>query len=129
MTKLLLTLALISLLAGGVTQQSFQTAVARSSITSQSQSRLSTNYDAKQAFARLILHLRNRRKPLPTAIWNVAPGQVEFYGDATNFLTVVREWVIEYPDKDSDWWACVNCWGEVTRTPIKPNKSVLARRS
>ncbi|MEO0101290.1 MAG: tetratricopeptide repeat protein [candidate division WOR-3 bacterium] len=73
-------------------------------------------YSAKQAFARLILYLRENKQPLPQVIWNGIPERTSIYshGESGLLSGIVGGWLFCYEDINGNTWiARLTCLGEV----------------
>lgn len=80
-------------------------------------------YSAKQAFARLSTHLRERSSPSPKLLWQVIPELSVFYRE--QFHGMVGGWVFFYEDEQGGKHeARANCWGELV---VQPATTDLAR--
>jgi hypothetical protein len=73
-----------------------------------------TSYTAKQAFARLTLHLRNQQRALPRELWQMIPLRTALYTyqDNEKLAGTIAGWVIWYEDHDGkNYEARLDCWG------------------
>lgn len=85
--------------------------------------RPATYYSAKQAFARLILYLREHKQPQPESVNLASPTDETIYCDGESGgrpimpRALVSGWDFTYKDKLGKFHdASLNCWGEVTIT-------------
>jgi len=73
-----------------------------------------TYITGKQAFAKLSLHLRENKQPVPKIIWNLSPNTTVLYQGPSGFAGMIGSWDCSYQDeKGNEKQSEISCWGDV----------------